>query len=407
MVILSVVTLALLFRGRCFMVLKELEIKRNSGKPVSEQIVSFVKTKIYRGELKAGAKLPTTQEIMEQIGVGSNTVRQAIQSLKDQGLVKPVPRLGTIVNELEVDAEMERGFSNHKDHLVIAVTGLLAATNETVLFRPETAEGIIRECERFGASMVTLPHSFLQMSSEALSEKLDALGCKGLIYHSDGLLDEHLDCLLAKGITAITTRRFRCKDGRACVESDFDGAGYDVGLYYYSLGLNKVAVFSHYELTCSESEAMHNGYTLGLKHGIDRAYESKGVDPDVDFIFNKSLVDFEISKKILSRLESISLKSGIVFTNIYQLQSLFNDFPEETKKFLRGKNVTVIGNKTSIVDLERHVKGIDLMVLLDSFKEIGSMTVSMLAGMIEGYLPKDATALSDIKFLPFNEAIKK
>ena len=389
------------------MVLKELEIKRNSGKPVSEQIASFVKSKIYKRELKAGAKLPTTQEIMEQIGVGSNTVRQAIQSLKDEGLVKPVPRLGTIVNELEYDAEKERGFSNQKDHLMIAVTGLLSVTNETVLFRPESTEGMIRECERLGAVMVNLPHSFLQMSPEALSEKLNSLGCKGLVYNYDGLSDEHLDYLSAKGITAITTRRFRCKDSRACVESDFDGAGYDVGLYYYSIGLNKVTVFSHYELTCSEREAMRNGYTLGLKHGIDRAYESKGREPDIDFVFNKSLGNLETSKKILSRLESISLKSGIVFTNVYQLQSLFHDFPEEAKKFLRGKSVTVIGNKTSIVNLERYVKGIDLMVLIDAFEDIGSMTVSMLAGMIEGNMPKNATALSDIKFLPFNEAIKK
>jgi GntR family transcriptional regulator len=389
------------------MVLKELKIKRNSGKPVSEQIASFVKSKIYRRELKAGSKLPTTQEIMDQFGVGSNTVRQAIQSLKDEGLVKPVPRLGTIVNELEADAKMGRGFSNQKEHMAIAVTGLLAATNETVLFRPETAEGIIRECERLGAVMINLPQSFLQLSPEALSDKLSGLGCSGLVYHNDGLSDEHLDCLSAKGIAAITARRFRCKDGRACVESDFDGAGYDVGLYYYSLGLNKVTVFSHYELTCSQSEAKRNGYTLGLKHGIGRAYESKGIEPDIDFVVNESWGDVETSKRILSKLESISINSGIVFTNAYQLQSLFNDFPEEAKKFLRDKKVTVIGNKTSIVDLERRVGGIDVMVLLDRFKKVGSMTVSMLAGMIEGYLPKNSTALADIKFMPFDEAVKK
>jgi len=386
------------------MTLRELEIKRNNGKPVGEQIASFLRSKIYKRAFKAGERLPTTQEIVKQTGVGSNTVRQAIQLLKEEGLVRPVPRLGTIVNELKTDMKSERGVSSQKDQLVIAVTDLLTPTNDTLLYRPETAEGITRECERLGAIMVTLPSSVSRLGPEALADKLSALGCKGLICGS--LPDAHLDCLSANGVTAITLRRFRCNDGMACVECDYDGSGYEVGLYYYSLGLSKVTVFSHYEMSCGEGEAKRNGYTLGLKHGIGRAYESKGVDLDIDFIVNKSFGDLETSKRILSRLGSVALNTCIVFTNAYQLQRLFRDFPDEAQKRLSDKKVTVIANKTNLVALERYVGGIDLMILLDHFEKVGSMQVSMLAGMIEGYLPKHSTALSKIEYLPFSEALK-
>ncbi len=388
------------------MVLKELEIKRNSGKPVSEQIASFVRSKIQRRELKAGMKLPTTLEMMEQFGVGGNTVRQAICVLKEEGLVRPVPRLGTIVSGLETDTSPVNGVSNNYSETVIAVAGLMQTTGDVARFRPETAQGVISECERLGISMVVLPESVLSKGAEALYHKLACLGCKGLVCSQGLLEDEAIDYLWAKGIEVVTQRRFRYKDGRSCIESDYDGAGYDVGLYYYSQGCDKVTIFSHYELTCDLSEAKQKGYTLGLKHGIYRAYESKGVEANIDYIVNKSEKSMETSASILSSLKAVSLNTGIVFTNGYHLLSLFKNYPDQTKKLLRDKNVTVISNKTSNLELERYVDGIGLRVLLDLYEEIGRKAVSMLVGIIGGYLPRNTTTLSDIKFMPFHEAMK-
>jgi DNA-binding transcriptional regulator YhcF (GntR family) len=388
------------------MVLKELEIQRNSGKPVSEQIASFVRSKIQKRELKAGTKLPTTLEMMEQFGVGSNTVRQAICALKEEGLVRPVPRLGTIVNGIETEASHINGFlKDHRD-AVIAVGGLIQHSAETVRFRPETTQGIISECERLGASVFVLPESVLNGAPEALYNKLVSHECKGLVVVTPGLMaDETIDYLLSRGIEVVTQRRFRHKDGRSCIESDYDGAGYDVGLYYYSCGCDKVLVFSHYELTCDYKEAMRKGYTLGLKHGIHRAYESKGVNSEIDFLVEKSEIDLQAMKAILAKLERVSSNTGIVFTNGYQLLSLFKNFPEQTKTLLGDKKITVVSNKTINQELEHYIAGIDLMALIDPYQEIGGKMVSLLLGILEGYLPRGATTLADIKFIPFHEAI--
>ena len=149
------------------MPLQGLKISRKSQKPVSDQIASFVKSKIYRRELKAGSKLPTTQDMMQQLGVGTNTIRQAMQSLKEEGLVRPVPRLGTIVNELDEVAITEGNIRSKVR--VIAVAGLMQSVGEKVKrFRHETAEGIFGECDRIGATMVILPLADLALKAEAL-----------------------------------------------------------------------------------------------------------------------------------------------------------------------------------------------------------------------------------------------
>jgi len=387
------------------MVLKQLEIKRDSGWPVSEQIASFVRSKIYAREIQAGSKLPTTLEMMEQFGVGTHTVRRAIQSLKKEGLVKSIPRLGTIVNELETDTLRHTGFSVQDKDLIIAVTGLVQSVGGVDIFRPETAEGILRECERRGALMLVLPGFVLRMRSEALCQRLSDIGCRGLIYHCDELEDDTIARLSAKGIEAITVHRFKYSGSRTCIESDFEGAGYSAGLYYYSLGCHQVTIFSHYELTCSTKEAIQQNYPLGIKPGLCRAYESKGVEPDIAFYVNKRINSPETSQAILTKLESLSPETGVVFTNAYQLLDLFKTDSARTRRLLDDKHVIVVGNKTVNLELERYVKGLRLMVLLDSFEEVGKKAVSMLIGVIKGYVPRNSRTMSDIKLVPFDETL--
>jgi len=387
--------------------LQELKIKRNSGQPVSEQIATFIKSKIKGKGIKAGTKLPTTQEFMSQFGVGSNTIRQAISSLKEEGLVRAIPRLGTIVNETEVGADTSpTNGVYHPNNTSIAVAGLLDSVDHSFRFRADTAQGIIRECERLGVSMVVLPSQALKEEPEALYNKLMQQKCKGLVCVTRGVLaNETIDYLLERGIEVVSQRRFRHKDGRSCIESDYDGAGYDVGIYFYSQNCDKVVVFSHYELTCEVSEAERNAYTLGLKHGVYRAFESKGIEPDIDFCVNKSETSPETIKAILSKLGLVSDRTGILFTNGYQLLNLFKHSPDKVKTLLSNKKITVISNKTINQELEVYVAGLDLMVLLDPYQEIGSQMVSKLFGILGGYLSRGSTTLADIKFVSFHKTV--
>ena len=61
---------------------------------LSKSVADDLLARITRGEYKAGDRLPSEQELMGAYGVGRNTVREAMQSLRTLGLVEIRPRLG-------------------------------------------------------------------------------------------------------------------------------------------------------------------------------------------------------------------------------------------------------------------------------------------------------------------------
>lgn len=64
---------------------------------LSKAIADDLLARITRGEYKAGDRLPSEHVLMAQYGVGRNTVREAMESLRTLGLVDIRPRLGARV----------------------------------------------------------------------------------------------------------------------------------------------------------------------------------------------------------------------------------------------------------------------------------------------------------------------
>ncbi|WP_026415655.1 GntR family transcriptional regulator [Actinomadura oligospora] len=64
-----------------------------------EEIAADLQRKIHDGELGPGEQLPTEQELAREYGAARNTVRDAVQRLKNQRLVESRPGLGTFVVE--------------------------------------------------------------------------------------------------------------------------------------------------------------------------------------------------------------------------------------------------------------------------------------------------------------------
>lgn len=64
---------------------------------LSQHIVSALRQKMLAGELQAGDRLPTEAALCETFAVSRTTLREAIQALRDQGLVDVAPGRGTRV----------------------------------------------------------------------------------------------------------------------------------------------------------------------------------------------------------------------------------------------------------------------------------------------------------------------
>ncbi|MFJ4190299.1 TetR/AcrR family transcriptional regulator C-terminal domain-containing protein [Kitasatospora sp. NPDC089509] len=67
-----------------------------SGTP-SERITAELRRRITTGELKPGARVPSTRRIMQEWGVAMATATKVLNRLREDGLVRAVPGVGTVV----------------------------------------------------------------------------------------------------------------------------------------------------------------------------------------------------------------------------------------------------------------------------------------------------------------------
>ncbi len=90
-------------------------INRNKDIPLYVQIVNYWENKIRKGDLKPGVQLPTEKELMKLHSVSRITIKQAIRTLVDKGLVETVQGKGTFVNENKHQWELSKLHSFSED----------------------------------------------------------------------------------------------------------------------------------------------------------------------------------------------------------------------------------------------------------------------------------------------------
>ena len=64
---------------------------------IAEQVFEQLRDQILHGVWKEGEKLPSEQELTETLGVSRSSIRQAIRTLSDYGLVETRNGTGTYV----------------------------------------------------------------------------------------------------------------------------------------------------------------------------------------------------------------------------------------------------------------------------------------------------------------------
>lgn len=93
-------------------------INKTSGIPVYKQIETSIRTDIGRGVYPVGTKLPSEDDIANELGVSRGTVRQALSALANKGIVRRVHGNGTFVCEPSKECKIET------DHFISFLDGL-------------------------------------------------------------------------------------------------------------------------------------------------------------------------------------------------------------------------------------------------------------------------------------------
>lgn len=76
-----------------------MELDKINNESVVNIVVDKIKQSILKGELKSGDKLPTEVELIEQLGVGRNSIREAVKMLTALGILEVRRGQGTYVVE--------------------------------------------------------------------------------------------------------------------------------------------------------------------------------------------------------------------------------------------------------------------------------------------------------------------
>lgn len=79
---------------------------------LSDQVISALRSQITSGEWPVGRRIPTEPELVEQLGVARNTVREAVRALAHNGLLDIRQGSGTyVVATSELAGVMQRRFA--------------------------------------------------------------------------------------------------------------------------------------------------------------------------------------------------------------------------------------------------------------------------------------------------------
>jgi len=114
--------------------------KVTSGKTLYEQVVERIKDMIAQGLYPKGSLLPSEKELMEMMGVGRITVREALRILSEAGVIQTVKGKGSFVQISCAEMRADETQQNYQ-------TRFLESTDLRLLLEPAVAREVALHCD--------------------------------------------------------------------------------------------------------------------------------------------------------------------------------------------------------------------------------------------------------------------
>ena len=111
--------------------------------PLADQVIAQLRTQITSGEWPVGSRIPTEVELVEQLGVARNTVREAVRALAHNGLLDIRQGSGTyVLATSELAGVMHRRFADADLDQVTELRGALEASAARLAATRRTARDL-------------------------------------------------------------------------------------------------------------------------------------------------------------------------------------------------------------------------------------------------------------------------
>ncbi|MFI8308559.1 FadR/GntR family transcriptional regulator [Streptomyces sp. NPDC085927] len=110
---------------------------------LSEQVIAVLRAQITSGEWPVGSRIPTEPELVEQLGVARNTVREAVRALAHNGLLDIRQGSGTyVVATSELAGVMHRRFADADPGDIAELRSTLEASAARLAARRRTEKDL-------------------------------------------------------------------------------------------------------------------------------------------------------------------------------------------------------------------------------------------------------------------------
>lgn len=184
------------------------------GSQKSHDTLEYLRHRITSGQWEVGNRIPKETELMHLIGVGKSTVREAVRSLANLGMLETVPGVGTFVRaRTPVSTILSQFLADHdvEEVLVYRRSLEIEAAQRAAVNRTEQQLELIRESYEFSLS----PNSLKAIPGDRLTSFhyriVEASGSKLLLDLYSGVINvlkqASLHGHVIKGINAETLRR--------------------------------------------------------------------------------------------------------------------------------------------------------------------------------------------------------
>ncbi|MFJ9669136.1 FadR/GntR family transcriptional regulator [Streptomyces sp. NPDC101219] len=131
---------------------------------LSEQVIAALRAQITTGEWPVGSRIPTEPELVEQLGVARNTVREAVRALAHNGLLDIRQGSGTyVVATSELAGVMQRRFAGADPRHVAE----LRSTLESAAARLAAARRTERDLKQLDALLLRREEAWESGEAEA------------------------------------------------------------------------------------------------------------------------------------------------------------------------------------------------------------------------------------------------
>jgi len=110
---------------------------------LSDQVIAELRNQITAGEWPVGSRIPTEPELVEQLGVARNTVREAVRALAHNGLLDIRQGSGTyVVATSELSGVMQRRFADADPRHIAEVRSTLESSASRLTAERRTARDL-------------------------------------------------------------------------------------------------------------------------------------------------------------------------------------------------------------------------------------------------------------------------